>query len=102
MAASVNIPPISYNTAFGTVNKCVWFSVTDNFNLFQLDITYQTNQNYSSVLQVLNWAPPNMIYLWGKKYTATSNPNSVTETIKLTHAPQPVNTTNYVILNNNV
>jgi hypothetical protein len=96
MAVTIDIPPVSYDTPFGKVNKCVWFSVTDNYNTFQVDIRFQRNQRYNATLQLQNYGTqqPN---LWSKVYNPTSNPDTVTESLLLTHVPT-FNSTIYLLL----
>ena len=97
MANTIDIPSKSYNTYFGNVKKCVWFEVTDNYNYFSAILNVERLQRNNVTLQLGN-LNSSFSNLWSKTYPMSSNPQTVQETLKISHIPQQ-NSTVYAVFN---
>jgi hypothetical protein len=84
---TIQVAEKSYNTYFGSVSKCVWFEVTDNYNYFSVELRIQRLQTNNVNIQISNYNSSNT-NLWSKIYQLSSNPTIVVDTIKLNHVPE--------------
>lgn len=85
MAANINIPSVDYNSYFGTINKVVWFDVTDNYNYFDVTLNVDRLQFYDAKLSIINLGTGAI--QWEQTVAKSTNPTPASITTRVLNTP---------------
>lgn len=93
----MQIPSITYSSYFGPVSKVRWYSVTDNFNEYEVDLTIELSQTNSSKVRIENRANFNGVE-WEESIPATPNQIYIVRLVQILHVPT-LKAVEYVVIN---
>jgi len=78
-----NIPTKQISTNFGTLNKVIWFDITDINGTFGVNLFITPSQSSDINLTIFNKGSKEEMYK--KKYNKSSDSTAINESVKLTH-----------------
>jgi hypothetical protein len=78
-----SIPTKQISTNFGTLNKVIWFDVTDINGTFNVNLYIAPNQTNDVKLTIFNKGSKEEMY--NKTYNKSSDSTAINESVKLTH-----------------
>jgi hypothetical protein len=82
----INIPEVSYGTAFGNVNKAVWFKPESNTaGYFDVNITVVPNTTISTQINIYNYSKNRSMY--GRTYLPNPSQTPINDKLTITHNP---------------
>lgn len=90
MSTYSNIPDVSFSVPFGKVNKIIWFNVADTASTFDFNFFIVPNQSKDTNIEIFNYG--SNTNLFKKTYLKSASPETITETVKLTHIPNKMTT----------
>ena len=96
----MQVPAISNSNYFGIINKVRWYSVTEYFNDYNVDLYIYTSRVSSSNVSIENRANTNGAE-WTETIPANANQDIVVRQVNLLHVPV-IKAQEYVILNKSV
>ena len=79
------IPDINISSNFGTVNKVVWFSVSDINGTFNVNFFITPNQSKDVNITIFNKGTKETMY--SKRYPKSAKATQINEMAQITHIP---------------
>ena len=83
--SNTTIPDIDISSNFGTVNKVVWFSVSNINGIFNVNFFITPNQLKDVNITIFNKETKETMY--SKRYAKSANTTQINEVAQITHIP---------------
>jgi hypothetical protein len=93
----MQIPSITYSDYFGPISKVRWYSVTENFNEYTVNLDIQTNQSNGSQVRIENRANMNGVE-WLENIAPNVTQQTLFRRIEVLHVPT-YKAPEYVVIN---
>ena len=79
------IPNVTIDPYFGKINKIVWFTVSDTFGTFTVNLYLLPSQSSETTVTIFNKVTGEKMFT--QKYSRTPNTSSIIDVAKITHIP---------------
>lgn len=93
----MEVPSITYSNYFGPISKVRWYSVSDYFNEYNVDLYIGTSQTTASQARIENRSNTNG-YEWAENIPTNPNQNTLVRDIQILHVPT-LKAPEYVVIN---
>ena len=80
-----SIPNVTLDPYFGKINKLVWFTVSDSFGTFTVNLYLLSSQSSETTVTIFNKGTKETMF--SQKYSRTPNSSSIIDIAKITHIP---------------
>lgn len=94
---AITVPSVTYGSAFGDINKAIWFEVIDNYNDFVVDISVDRSQDKGTNLSLINLKTGQI--KWVETFPKSVLTEPFVRSVRILHVPN-LNSIQYVFLNN--
>lgn len=91
------VPSVTYSNYFGSINKVRWYSVTDYFNGYDVDLYIQTSRDKSSQISIENRSNLNGPE-WSENIPVNVTQNVIVKQVNILHVPV-LKAQEYVVIN---